>query len=105
MAGMTSVAVLAAGPGMHTVAGVPAGPLHMAGLGWLRHLQRAVSAHGLTINHVFNLVFTCGAGILVHARPNITLPGYRQHLGQALLGAYDMARDACPDSLRPTYCR
>ncbi|KAI7841339.1 hypothetical protein COHA_004957 [Chlorella ohadii] len=64
VAGMTSVAVLAAGPGMHTV-----------------------------------------AGILVHARPNITLPGYRQHLGQALLGAYDMARDACPDSLRPTYCR
>ncbi|KAL4425869.1 hypothetical protein ABPG75_009885 [Micractinium tetrahymenae] len=41
----------------------------------------------------------------VTARANVSLPGYRQHLGQALLGAYDLTSEWCPDSLRPDHCR
>lgn len=45
------------------------------------------------------------AGIPVVARANVSLPGYRQHLGQAMLGAYDLTSELCPDSLRPDHCR
>lgn len=41
----------------------------------------------------------------VTARANLSVTGYRQHLGQGLLGQYDLPREACPDSLRTDHCR
>lgn len=96
VAGLTSVAVMATGPGMHTLAGA------LPALCW--HAV-ACSAFCKCSWPDPQLTRSLHAGILVVARPNISLPGYRQHLGQALVGAYDMALDASPDRMRPTYCR
>lgn len=97
VAGLTSVAVMATGPGMRILAGACVAPIG--------RLLRPQMHLPLTLHCSPTHTCVCTAGVLVVARPNITLPGYRQHLGQALLGAYDMARDVCPDSMRPTYCR
>ncbi|KAL4458216.1 hypothetical protein ABPG75_013081 [Micractinium tetrahymenae] len=64
VAQVSSIPLLARGPGIHTAAGVP-----------------------------------------VVARANLGVPGFRQHLAQALLGAYDLPVALCPGSLRPDHCR
>ncbi|KAL4458215.1 hypothetical protein ABPG75_013080 [Micractinium tetrahymenae] len=64
VAGSTCIPVLASGPGMHTVAGIP-----------------------------------------VNTPANLSVPGYRQHLAQALFGAYDLPAELCPGSLRQELCR
>lgn len=46
------------------------------------------------------------AGIPVTSPASNSVPGCRQHLGQALLGAHDIPRGAeCPDSTRLDFCR
>lgn len=44
-------------------------------------------------------------GIPVSSPANNSVPGYRQHLGQALLGAHDIPKSLCPDSTRLDFCR
>ena len=39
------------------------------------------------------------------ANPNLTVPGYQQHLGQSMLGAYDVPPDLCPGSMHLMQCR
>ncbi|PRW33326.1 serine threonine- kinase receptor R831 [Chlorella sorokiniana] len=44
-------------------------------------------------------------GIPVTSPANNSVPGYHQHLGQALLGAHDIPKSLCPDSTRLDFCR
>ncbi|KAI7835611.1 hypothetical protein COHA_010488, partial [Chlorella ohadii] len=45
------------------------------------------------------------AGTPVTSPANNSVPGYRQHLGQGLLGAHDISKPECPDSTRLDFCR
>ncbi|PSC73738.1 low-CO2 inducible isoform B [Micractinium conductrix] len=57
----------------------------------------AILAHGEGL--------TMLGGVPVVANPNLTVPGYQQHLGQSMLGAYDVPPDLCPGSMHLMQCR
>lgn len=111
----SSIPLLARGPRIHTVGGM-SGLAGSSASSWGEHVGCINSRHGCMHPWPQGTCFTKApyapfasaepsAGVPVVARANLSVPGYRQHLAQSLLGAYNLPLAYCPGSLRSDHCR